>query len=64
MAAIVWAEDAMAQRIDAMKQIKKPRYRIDSRVSLILVVGREGFEPTTNGLKVLINSSLGVLDHH
>ncbi len=29
---------------------KKPRYRIDSRVSLSNLVGRVGLEPTTKGL--------------
>ena len=32
--------------------IKKPRYLIDSGVSLLYLVGRAGVEPTTNGLKV------------
>ena len=31
---------------------KKPRYRIDSRVSLCGLVGRTRFELVTNGLKV------------
>ena len=31
---------------------EKPRYRFDSRVSLLYLVGRAGVEPTTNGLKV------------
>ncbi len=29
---------------------KKPRYRTDSRVSFIYLVGREGLEPATKGL--------------
>lgn len=29
---------------------KKPRYRIDSRVSFVYLVGREGLEPATKGL--------------
>ena len=31
---------------------EKPRYRLDSRVSLYSLVGPEGFEPSTNGLRV------------
>ena len=29
---------------------KKPHYQIDSRVSFIYLVGREGLEPATKGL--------------